>query len=267
MPLTTLFSDFANIKVVFVNQTTNSQYPVTATRGFYTTLNGTMGAIGAQGLYYHQISSDDPQTMLLNLGNLSAEMGQGLTVMDLPAGDYKVQVVWNETNQKPIELPLTIIDPSDEEKAFLDQFPEDVKSPYKYREVSWGDVILFSKNLDEKTSLLSDVSQLSQVAQQQLEFHKFLLKVKNASDVPANRVALSALPVPAYLQVDKECILLEREIADLLMKGQPESADLQQQVETFLGKHPSLTWRINEVRKLRSEIVDFLVPPRKRNQR
>jgi len=81
------------------------------------------------------------------------------------------------------------------------------------------------------------MSKLRAEAKDQMEFHVLLSKALR-SEIDSREEA-KTLAVPEYLQLEKECLLLELD-AD---SGKPQASVSQKE---FSDKHPELKWRFQD---------------------
>lgn len=245
-PVTTLFSQYANIRVVFTNRVTGEKYFINSTRG-----SGLSNTIP----FHIVISEGETQAMLIDLSSLRPESGDGLTLSSIPSGDYSMRLETSLTNTSSNTVSITLMDDSPQEQDWVRQVTEIVSSENERTFFSWVEALKKASKAAPALSLAS-LQKLNVEAAQQLSFHAFMTAFLVSDNSTQTRKALEIFPVPAYLEVQKESLLLERDI----ISSKKENDALKTRAEQFLKLHPQMQWRIENARKGEAEFSPYLRP-------
>ena len=216
---------------------------------------GGPGGIVSSGerLFYVSLDEEEQRTMLLDLSSLRSEIGRGLTLADIPPGNYQIQMKspYIESNSVAITLQAA----TEKQLNFVHEVAAKLSllSNRNDTTVDWSQVLRKATNTSEFLSPVS-LSSLEDGAKQQLSFHLFLLSVLSSQDPLRDLEKLRNCKVPPYLTPDKESVLLElraaltREISTRQTKA----------VKQFLDLHPDLRWRIIAAKTGQAEFAPYL---------
>jgi hypothetical protein len=143
---------------------------------------------------------------------------------------------------------VEILGPSHDEEQFLERTGKLVANDFLKNGsgVSWGRFLQVGLEISA-----DDWNKLSEVAQMQCQFHALLSKVL-ASESPVKDIKiepLRSMPVPEYLEPEKEFLFIEME--------KVSGKDVVEKASALLQKNPGLRWRL---KKVNSQGVNLLGP-------
>lgn len=257
-PVTTLFSQNANIRVVFTHQVTGEKYSINSTRGQNITLSDSAGrTMSGERLFDTPIIEGNTQTMLIDLSSLRPEIhiGDAWILSRIPSGEYSMRFEIPGTNTSSNTVPITLVDASPQEQDWVRQVTEIVSPENERTFFSWVEILKAASKAAPTLSLAS-LQKLNAEAAKQLSFHAFMTAFLVSDNSTQTRKALEKFPVPAYLEVQKESLLLERDI----MSSKTENDALKTRAQQFLKLHPEVQWRIEKARKGEAEFSPYLQP-------
>lgn len=229
---TSLFDDTGDVRVHFKSNTDGTAWTIAPYRprellalpdgSIIAEVSGIPQVVLAKG-EKHAMLSD-----VASLGNFD----------DIPPGEYSMTVEFPLSIHPPFPVVTSepvgvqLIEPSAEEAEYL----ETVRGLGLFKRGQHG--VNWSGVLRGRVSVPGDdMSKLRAEAKDQMEFHVLLSKALR-SEIKSREEA-KMFPVPEYLQLEKECLLLELD-AD---SGKPQASVSQKE---FSDKHPELKWRFQD---------------------
>lgn len=253
-PLTTLFSDSANIRVLFKQQETGIEYSIRSTRGHNMTVSGPAGSMSSgELLYYVPVVEGDSRTMLMDLSSLRHEAGNGQSLSHIPAGRYNVRMEVPGSELKSNTVSINLRPALPQELQLAQQVAEATNRKAPQANPNWSQALKVAPKVVEILSSTS-VSNVGGEGAEQLSFHAFIVALLSLKDYRGDRVLLEQMHVPTYLAADKESLLFE---TDIVLSHQ-ETAEYKEKVDQFMRIHPDLKWRIFEARAGEAEFAPYL---------
>ena len=128
-------------------------------------------------------------------------------------------------------VPVTLIEPSRKEKEFLQRIKKK-----QYRLIPWV------RALRRREIPSEELADVSPTAKRQIGFHLFLSQVL-ASKTPVGELSvdkLKVIPVPKYLEPEKNVVLLEIEKAT-------DKSGAEKRITDFVKDNPGQGWRLRNV--------------------
>jgi len=229
VPKTSLFDDTGDVTVHFKSNTDGTAWKIAPYRPRKTMvmLDGSF-SWEESALPQVAVAKGQKRAMLLDVASLGS-------FDDIPPGEYSMTVEFLPSMHTPLPVvtsePVSIqlIEPSAEEAKYLETVRGLGRIKIGQHGVNWSRVLKNRISLPEE-----GMPTLRAEAKGQMEFHVLLSKALR-SEVNSREEA-KAFAVPEYLQLEKECLLLELD-AD---SGKPEARVSE---EEFSDKHPELKWR------------------------
>lgn len=232
VPRASLYSNAADVRVSLSQEDGAKTRTLESNASIQFDVAGKEGRIIAngRGLVNERIRAEQQMAVLLDLSSL--HYVEGGSFRDLPPGQYLLSVTFPHAKQTSEAMPLDLIAPSPADRAFLDEILEPGAPPSRPRAVVWARVLRGARFWPipvAKTKGLLDP------AKGQLQFHVLVYQIEKGE--VRTREQAAAYPVPKYLELEKDWILLKLDRANKV-------AGAEEALQAFVGTHPEFRWRL-----------------------
>lgn len=259
IPTMTLFTYYQKFSVDLVSQETAKTYSIQSDAG------SQMHTMGTNSLFLTHLPTGRKYTMLVDLYSLEPDGEAGLVLRDVPNGKYTIQVNLTYSGQKTIPIPVEIVAPTPKQQEFLDKIRERyLVSPRRYVEdFPPGLMPNWARFLEEPANMSDLMGELDPAGQSAMAMHFILSEIvlypKKIEELDEQTLSrLSAVIVPQYLQIDKECLLLELKI----IKGGVDN--LKEEIDSLLQQDSGLESRIDRAKSRNPQYVFFNLSRKRR---
>jgi hypothetical protein len=240
VPALDFYGEVANINVVLVSTATKDKYTIRsyqiADDDWGTPEEGFVSDGSHQ--FKVELQENEERTTLFDLATLRPGIRAGTILYDVPPGKYDLSIQFRLSGVKSNSIPVEILSPSDDEEQFLERIGKLVANDFLKNGsgVSWSRFLRVGQEIST-----DDWNKLSELAQRQCQFHALLSKVL-APESPVKDIRiepLRSMPVPEYLEPEKEFLFIEMEKAP--------GKDIAEKASALLQKAPGLRWRLDEI--------------------
>lgn len=250
VPILDYYRDVANINVFLVSRNTEDKYTIRSYEIADDDWAMPGGGFVSDGRHEFEVElqENEERTILFDLATLRPGIRAGTILYDVPPGKYDLSIQFRLSGVNSNSIPVEILGPSHDEEQFLERTGKLVANDFLKNGsgVSWGRFLQVGLEISA-----DDWNKLSKVAQMQCQFHALLSKVL-ASESPVKDIKiepLRSIPVPEYLEPEKEFLFIEMEKAS--------GKDVAEKASALLQKNRGLRWRLEEVN---SQGVNLLGP-------
>jgi hypothetical protein len=233
---TSIFYGDLNIEVHITSKSNGKEFIITSSlsrTGVGMSPGGGLMDITNQAFPPLTVPKGQKYTMLFDLWSLSPGSTSKTALSDVPAGKYSMFVKFYRENVQSTPIDIELIEPTEQEKQFIQKIREFGEGRLKYRgSVSW------SASLDYSNVIPGDViDSLTQVAKDQISFHKLLSDVDITGEKTKNKSIkdVNDAKLPKFFEPEKQLLLLE-------LKGNPTK-----ERENLLKKYPQMQEMVNEL--------------------
>jgi len=238
VPRMSLFDEHAGVVVrLKLNDEDGREYLIQSSKGegmVYTNREGEQ--IDAGRLYRVSLGAGDERSMLLDLASLRPEIGNGITIDDVPPGKYMLSVKFGFSGLESKPVPLVLKNPTRGEKALADMMLFDEHTKIRR---TWCGLLRAAWPVRSVTT-----STASGEAIAQLSFHQLLGRVLSSDTLEKVRDQdIESAAVPDWLAPEKDALVLSIAIA-AEPKEQADNAAAE-----LVRQHPDLKWRFDELQK------------------
>lgn len=208
---------------------------------------------------------DNGSSQLVDLSNLN-NAREGTNFSQLPPGVYDLQIILHtisdsldgSTSTESISTQIEIRLPSLAEEEYLKQATEiwfKALPIELQKRTALPHMIEWRRALSQNVLLTDlDTKLLSAEAKELISYHMLMSTVfmftGNLNNLEID--SLRKLTVPEYLELEKECFILEVRI----LRGEENA--VKSQIEKLLLRDPRLWWRISRAQKKTSDFLGFL---------
>jgi len=231
VPMTSLYDVNADIHVNLSQKKGDKTYKfyANASMGFDRSPEG--GHIDRDGreLVNNRIGDKEEMAILVDVPSLNYGRANFLSV---PPGEYLLSVTFPHAKKTSEALALELIAPSPADRAFLDEVVEPAILPRRREVILWTWVLGGPKSWRLP---VSKTKELLDPAKGQMQFHVLVYQIEKGE--VRTRQQAAAYPVPKYLELEKQWVLLKLDRANKV-------AGAEQALQAFVETHPEFRWRL-----------------------
>jgi len=213
------------------------EYLIVSSKGegmVYTNREGEQ--IDAGRLYRVPLGAGDKRSMLLDLASVRPEIGKGITMEDVPPGNYLLTIKFGDSGLESNSVPLVLKEPSQKEKAIAERIALDKDTGIRR---TWCRLLRTAWPITNVPA-----TAVSTEAASQLSFHQMLGKVLSSDKLEKVLVQdIRSASVPHWLTPERDALAIMVELAT----GSGASAGKAE--GELLEQHPELRWRFDDFHK------------------